>query len=49
MEQENTMDVNLTVKQDKETIISIVEEMSKSTTGAQSTKHWANKELFQTQ
>jgi ketosteroid isomerase-like protein len=46
MEKESTMDKNSTVKQDKETLISIVDEISKSMTGAQSTKHWANNVLW---
>jgi ketosteroid isomerase-like protein len=40
------MDANLTVKQDKEILMSVVEEASKSMTGAQSTKHWANNALW---
>jgi ketosteroid isomerase-like protein len=34
------------VDQDKETLISIVKEMTESTTGAQSTKHWAKDVLW---
>lgn len=39
------MDMQNTQK-DKEILISIVEEMSKSMTGAQSTKHWADNAMW---
>lgn len=37
---------NLTLEKDKEIIISIVNEMTKSSTGAETTKHWANDALW---
>jgi len=41
------MNTNLeNVKKDKEILLSIVEEISKSMTGAQSTKHWADNVLW---
>lgn len=40
------MDTNLNVENDKEILITIVKDMSKSMTGAQSTKHWSNNALW---
>ncbi|MDR2798361.1 MAG: nuclear transport factor 2 family protein [Treponema sp.] len=40
------MDTNLAGEKDKEILVSVVTEMSKSMTGAQSTKHWAKNALW---
>jgi ketosteroid isomerase-like protein len=42
----DTGDAGPAARADKEELIAIVEEMSKSMTGAQSTKHWADNALW---